>query len=182
VAQSYLDEMAAFREWETSRRLGDSVTEDGLASLMEDKGLMEDASHIYSASCVKCHGVKGEGKIGPNLTDAHWLRGSGSLLDIYNLVNKGGPNGMPAWGRKLRPIQLQKVVAFVGSMRFTMVPGKAPQGTRVEFRSEAPAETDTPEAEGGGETEAMPTVVRANPERGEGGSEQGARRQGRAKR
>jgi hypothetical protein len=41
---------------------------------------------------------------------------------------------MPPWGRQLTPIELGKVVAYVGTLRNTNVPGKAPEGTQVAGR------------------------------------------------
>jgi cytochrome c oxidase cbb3-type subunit 3 len=38
---------------------------------------------------------------------------------------------MPAWNRQLTPQELREVVAFVGSLRGTNVPGKAPEGNPV---------------------------------------------------
>jgi hypothetical protein len=40
---------------------------------------------------------------------------------------------MPAWGRLLTPIELRKVVAFVGTQRGKNVPGKAPEGTALSL-------------------------------------------------
>ena len=70
--------------------------------------------------------------IGPNLTDNAWIHGAGKLTDIYGVVDGGvAAKGMPAWGRQLTPIELRKVVAFVGTLRGTNVPGKAAEGTPV---------------------------------------------------
>jgi hypothetical protein len=47
---------------------------------------------------------------------------------------------MPNWSQKLRPLELAQVVAYVGTLRHTNVPGKGPQGTHVVFEPSAPAE------------------------------------------
>lgn len=112
--------------------LGQEVSEESLEQLMADASSMEDAAAKFAASCAACHAEKGQGLIGPNLTDDRWLHGSGSLMDIYEVIAKGVPEkGMPPWERQLAPEDLKKVTAFVGTMRGTNVPGKAPEGNPV---------------------------------------------------
>jgi hypothetical protein len=38
---------------------------------------------------------------------------------------------MPPWERAMKPEELRQVVAFVGSIRNTNVPGKAPEGNEL---------------------------------------------------
>jgi hypothetical protein len=45
---------------------------------------------------------------------------------------------MPNWGQKLRPIELAQVVAYVGTLRHTNVPGRPPQGNKVAVEATAP--------------------------------------------
>jgi cytochrome c oxidase cbb3-type subunit III len=94
--------------------------------------LMTDAKGLFGLRCAPCHGASGQGLIGPNLTDSAWVHGKGTLTDIYGVVEGGvAAKGMPAWGRQLTPIELRKVVGFVGTLRGTNVPGKAAEGTQV---------------------------------------------------
>jgi cytochrome c oxidase cbb3-type subunit 3 len=70
--------------------------------------------------------------IGPNLTDDAWLHGTGTLTDIFGVIDQGVlAKGMPAWGRQLSPIEVRKLAAYVGTQRGKAVPGKAPEGTVV---------------------------------------------------
>ena len=39
--------------------------------------------------------------------------------------------GMPNWSQKLRPLELAQVVAYVGTLRQTNLPGKAAQGNHI---------------------------------------------------
>jgi cytochrome c oxidase cbb3-type subunit 3 len=92
------------------------------------------------ARCVQCHADRGQGNIGPNLTDDYWLSGGGKLEELYQIVSDGRPQqGMPNWGQKLRPLELAQVVAYVGTLRSTNVPGRAPQGRKVALEPSAPA-------------------------------------------
>lgn len=137
VEQEYEAEMAAHREKQMAA-MGE-LSEEMLTKLMQDKAMMADTTGIFKERCEECHADKGQGQIGPNLTDDHWIHGKGSLMDIYKVVNEGAPNGMPAWGRQLRPQEVLKLTAYVGKMRGTNLPGKAPEGNKVDL-----APTNTP--------------------------------------
>lgn len=83
---------------------------------------------VFSTNCVACHEASGQGKIGPNLTDAAWLHG-GEPLEIYKTVRDGVPaKGMPSWRPVLGRAGVLQVTAFLLSIRDTNVPGKAPEG------------------------------------------------------
>jgi len=95
--------------------------------------MMNSGKRIFQSKCATCHGMFGEGGIGPNLTDPYWLHG-GQLLDIYHTVRDGVPTkGMLAWERQLRPAELLAVASYVGTLLGTDPPNpKDPQGELVE--------------------------------------------------
>lgn len=108
------------------------LSEAALGTMLSDPSSVQAGARLFATKCIACHGDKGQGLIGPNLTDRHWLWGDGSLMGIYKTVDEGVPaKGMLAWGRQLSPIELRQVVVFVGSMRGTNIPGKAPEGRDV---------------------------------------------------
>lgn len=84
---------------------------------------------IFAANCVACHQSKGEGEIGPNLTDNTWIYGY-DIKDIFKTVKYGTANGMPEHSSKFNPIQIQQVASYVLSL--PEVKGLAPQGTIIE--------------------------------------------------
>jgi cytochrome c oxidase cbb3-type subunit 3 len=130
VADDYLQDMAQAREAEAKQSLAEPVSEESLGKLMTNPALMTDAKALFGARCTPCHGANAQGVIGPNLTDNSWIHGQGKLTDIYGVVEGGvASKGMPAWGRQLTPIELRKVVAYVGTLRGTNVAGKPPEGT-----------------------------------------------------
>jgi cytochrome c oxidase cbb3-type subunit 3 len=132
VKEAYNQDMAEYREWLAKKQMGEKVTEEGLASLMKNETIMADARGVFTSRCVQCHNDSGQGKIGPNLTDGFWIHGEGKLMDIYGVVSDGvQAKGMPAWSRQLTPMELGKVVAFVGTLRGKNLPGKAPEGKEV---------------------------------------------------
>jgi cytochrome c oxidase cbb3-type subunit III len=132
VEQSYAAEMQAHREKQAAAALGQTIDEEALTRLMQDPMMMKDAQSIYKLRCVQCHADRGQGNIGPNLTDDHWLYGSASLMDLLEVVSNGRPQkGMPTWSRTLRPVEVAQVAAYVGTLRNTNVAGRPPQGTRL---------------------------------------------------
>ena len=101
----------------------------------EEHVLMADATGIksaevnYVANCVACHGAKGEGGVGPNLTDDYWLH-KGSLNDIYHTLKVGYPDkGMQSWASKFSPKEMSQLASYIKTLKGTNPPnGKVPQG------------------------------------------------------
>jgi cytochrome c oxidase cbb3-type subunit III len=130
AADEYLAEMREAREQEARRAVGDKPSEQGLAKLAANQAVMEDAKALFVERCGACHGDQGQGLIGPNLTDGYWIHGKGSMMDIFEVVASGVPaKGMPAWSKQLSPVELQKLVAFIGSLKGSNLPGKGPEGS-----------------------------------------------------
>lgn len=98
------------------------------ATLMTNESDLSAGKALFETNCVVCHKSKGEGDIGPNLTDDAWLYGN-DIKDVFYSIKKGRPNGMPEHASKLNPIQLQQVSSYVLSLPFTK--GKDPQGTVI---------------------------------------------------
>ncbi len=96
---------------------------------------MADAAGIaagqvsFAKTCVPCHGTKGEGGVGPNLTDDYWLHG-GNVADLFKTIKYGYPDkGMQSWQTTYSPIQIQELASYIKTLRGTNPPnGKAPQG------------------------------------------------------
>lgn len=96
---------------------------------LEDKAAISAGKAIFDQNCTACHKAKGEGDIGPNLTDKAWIYGY-DIKEVFTSIKKGRPNGMPEHESKLNPVQLQQVASFVLSLPETA--GKEPQGTMIE--------------------------------------------------
>jgi cytochrome c oxidase cbb3-type subunit 3 len=133
VHQAYDEDVQRASEEMAARAANDPITEESLQKFLDDPAQVLNGQGIFQMRCVPCHESQGQGKIGPNLTDDHWIHGKGRLTDIYQVVNDGvSDKGMIAWGRTLKPVELRQVVAYVGSLRGKNLPGKAPEGTKVE--------------------------------------------------
>ena len=74
---------------------------------------------IYAKECVSCHGEKGQG--GPTKVDGKTIKvpalSSGHALqhpdnDFITQINEGG-DGMPPFGKKLSPKEIEDLVAFI---------------------------------------------------------------------
>lgn len=78
---------------------------------------IKKGKYLFDSYCVVCHGRKGEGGIGPNLTDKYWLHGS-KKRDIANTIVYGKPEkGMIAWKGHLSPEEVGQLVVFVQSIQ-----------------------------------------------------------------
>lgn len=97
------------------------------ATVMTDKKDIDAGKAIFDANCIMCHKDKGQGDIGPNLTDEYWLY-TGDIKAIFKTIKIGTSNGMPEHASKLNPIQLQQVASYVYSLPYTA--GKEPQGEK----------------------------------------------------
>lgn len=95
------------------------------ATLLTDNSALTTGKALFDANCVVCHNPNGEGNIGPNLTDDHWIYGP-DVKDLFKTIKYGTPNGMPEHASKLNPVQMQQVASFVLSLPATK--GKAPEG------------------------------------------------------
>lgn len=107
---------------------GDSSPTE-LAALVNDPAAVAEGKQLFATNCAACHAADGGGNIGPNLTDAYWLHG-GAIDAMYKTVRVGVmAKGMPGWEKLLKPAQLDRVVAFVYSLRGTTpAKPKAPEG------------------------------------------------------
>jgi cytochrome c oxidase cbb3-type subunit 3 len=120
------------------------------ASSVDETTITEskDAAHIaagmatFKQLCSVCHGQKGEGLVGPNLTDEYWIYGGG-IKDIFKTVKYGTNKGMQSWKDNLTPDKIAQVANYIRTLKGTNPPNpKAPDG--VIYKEEtAPATTAT---------------------------------------
>ena len=109
---------------------GKPVTDEELVALSQDQTMVADGAARFARDCSRCHGARGERKIGPNLTDGFWL-GGGSPAAIFETVNRGRERrGMQAWGPTYGRAGVMQVVAYLLTIRDTNVEGKPAEGER----------------------------------------------------
>lgn len=66
-------------------------------------------------NCAGCHGAKGGGAIGPPFRDADWIYGD-DPASIFQSIQQGRPNGMPAFGLKMPAEDIWRIALYVRSL------------------------------------------------------------------
>jgi cytochrome c oxidase cbb3-type subunit 3 len=99
------------------------------ATLMTSTDDLSSGKTLFETNCVTCHNAKGEGNIGPNLTDKNWIYGF-DIKEVFKTIKTGTPNGMPEHNSKFNPIQIQQVASYVLSL--PSAKGKEAQGEIIE--------------------------------------------------
>lgn len=99
---------------------------EATVSLLKDVESVSKGKDIFTANCVTCHGSKGEGLVGPNLTDDYWIHGGG-IKNVFTTIKYGVPaKGMLSWQTQLSPKQMQQVASYVLSLHGTNPPNAKP--------------------------------------------------------
>ncbi len=83
----------------------------------------------FTANCAACHGDKGQGGVGPNLTDEYWIHG-GNIKDVFKTIKYGYVDkGMKSWKDDFSPKQIAQLASFIKSLKGSNPPGaKEKQG------------------------------------------------------
>ena len=118
------------------KKMALDVDENTVVLLMDDVSLSEGKA-LYETNCVICHGDKGQGGNGANLSDNHWIYGN-RINDIFRTIKYGGQNGMKAWKDNFNPVEIQKIASYVAISLDQMVTpemgGKIPEGDFYDVR------------------------------------------------
>lgn len=80
-----------------------------------DREAAEEGEKIFKANCQACHGEKGQGGFGPNLTGKSWKFG-GSDAELSATVSGGRPGGMPSFDGTLGTTRIWKVTAYIRTL------------------------------------------------------------------
>jgi cytochrome c oxidase cbb3-type subunit 3 len=122
--------LAEKQKQEYLKKAGNLIDENSV-TLLTEKGKIEAGAVTFIARCAACHGEKGEGKVGPNLTDEFWIHGGG-IKNVFKTIKYGMPaKGMVAWQNTLNAAQMQEVASYILSLQGTNPPGaKEPQGEK----------------------------------------------------
>jgi cytochrome c oxidase cbb3-type subunit 3 len=109
-----------------------AVSDQSLTALLKNTSVMAKGKDIFANRCVPCHGDRGQGIVGPNLTDDYWLHG-GRPSEIYHTITEGVPEkGMVPWKSMLSPEEIAAVTAYVLSLHGSAPPNaKPPEGQKV---------------------------------------------------
>ncbi len=127
----YKNEMqAAALQLELLTKSGKMITEE-TATEVTDVASLASGKEIFVKNCAACHGMNGEGMVGPNFTDEYWIHGGG-IKNVYRTISEGVPaKGMISWKSQLSPNQIQEVGSYVLSLEGTNPPNqKEAQGDK----------------------------------------------------
>ena len=145
VAYIYVSHYSEFSQTQTEEYLAEmEVAEEArIRYLAQQKNLVDETNvvamtdpadldagqGIYTLNCVACHGIQGEGGLGPNLTDPNWIHGGG-IKNVFKRIKYGVPEkGMIAWKAQLQPKAMQQVASYVMTLQGNNPPnGKKPEG------------------------------------------------------
>ena len=126
-------EVAAYQE-----KQGNSIDETSVKLLLQDASAIANGKAIFDANCMACHGLSGEGTVGPNLTDEFWLHG-GSINDVFKTIKYGVPEkGMISWQSTIKPKDMEDVSNYILSLQGSKpANAKAPEGEKYTADSAA---------------------------------------------
>lgn len=108
--------------------------------MLSDAEIGEGAA-LYAKNCIACHGDKGQGGVGPNLTDEYWIH-KGGIKDIFYSIKYGWQEkGMKPWKEDFSPSQIAQLASFVRKLKGTNPP--APKEKQGELYTEEAAALTT---------------------------------------
>jgi cytochrome c oxidase cbb3-type subunit 3 len=107
-----------------------------LSGPLKDRESLKNGLKLFKVKCAVCHGDKGEGNIGPNLTDNFWIHGP-KFEDISKIISIGNVGkGMIGFEGKLTHFEIREVASYVYLLRTTSPPDqKKPEGK--EYRPDS---------------------------------------------
>jgi len=120
---------AEVQKAEFLRKAANNVDESTVKLLTGEADLAAGKT-VFETTCFACHGKRGEGGVGPNLTDDYWLHG-GSIQSVFRTIKYGWPDkGMKSWKDDYSPSQIAQIASYVKSLGGTHPDNpKAPQGS-----------------------------------------------------
>ncbi|MFA4923127.1 MAG: cbb3-type cytochrome c oxidase N-terminal domain-containing protein [Ignavibacteriaceae bacterium] len=124
----YLEEVK-LAELEKANISGGKSVDENTAEILKEPADLLSGKTSFTKLCVVCHGTKGEGIVGPNLTDNYWIHGGG-IKNVFTTIKNGVPEkGMVSWKSQLSPSQIEEVASYVLSLQGTNpANAKPPQG------------------------------------------------------
>ncbi len=122
-----------------------NLVDESNVTVLTEAADLETGKNIFNTNCAACHGMLGEGGVGPNMTDNYWIHG-GSIKDIFKTIKYGVPEkGMIAWKSQLSAADMHKVSSYILTLKGTNPPNaKEPQGDLYEPQADA---VETPAAD-----------------------------------
>lgn len=89
----------------------------GVMAVSSSSAAAQDAAATYKAKCAMCHGADGKGgKMGTKDFASPEIQG---LTDaqLADIISKGKPPKMPAYGDKLKDSEIKDLVAYIRTFK-----------------------------------------------------------------
>lgn len=137
VAQAEIDKQAYIK-------MAGNLIDENSVVLLTDAAKIKEGAELFTSKCAVCHGDKGQGNVGPNLTDEYWLHG-GDVHSVFKTIKYGVPSkGMVAWQNSMNGAQIQALTSFIHTLQGTNPAGaKEPQGEKMESAEVSVEVTDS---------------------------------------
>ncbi len=85
----------------------------GLITICSHPAAAQDAAATYKAKCAMCHGPDGKGgKMGTRDFASAEVKAE-SDAQLTEIITKGKPPKMPAYGEKLKDTEIKDLVAYI---------------------------------------------------------------------
>jgi cytochrome c oxidase cbb3-type subunit III len=109
----------------------ETLSENALRALTTDNARQEQGRQLFLRNCTLCHGIYGQGLVGPNLRDDYWLHGSDMQRIVESIANGNPQKGMAPWKPVLSVPELHALAVYVASLQGSDDGrGKAAEGTK----------------------------------------------------
>lgn len=116
------------------------------AKLLTAEADLAAGKAVFTTVCKACHGEKGEGGVGPNLTDDYWLHG-GDIKSVFKTIKYGvDGKGMKSWKDDYSPLQIEQIASYVKSLHGTNPPNAKPKQGELYAEAGVAAITDSTKA------------------------------------
>jgi cytochrome c oxidase cbb3-type subunit III len=121
-AEEYKEEITAADLHRRIIMATEGTIDETQLTALTDPVALQRAGDEFKKYCASCHGVNGQGIVGPNLTDDYWIHGGG-ITNVYATIKQGVPaKGMISWQLVFTPKQIQEIASYVLSLRGTNPP------------------------------------------------------------
>ncbi|MEY4617563.1 MAG: hypothetical protein RJB66_2523 [Pseudomonadota bacterium] len=128
LEQELATDMAAIEQMKTTAE--SEAPKADLAAIIGDPNKIQAGAAVYAGKCASCHGDKGQGLVGPNLTDTAWIHGAKPEEWLVVIAKGVLDKGMPPWEGILKSNEIHEVIAYIDSLKGTNPAGGKPaQGT-----------------------------------------------------
>ncbi|MGE4170017.1 MAG: cytochrome c [Candidatus Margulisiibacteriota bacterium] len=97
-----------------------ALTEANFAAFLNNPSAQKETARLFINQCAACHGSSGNGGVGVSFRDAEWKYG-GSLSEIEASIIQGRI-GMPRFGGRLQPVDIEQLAMYVKSFSIPQEP------------------------------------------------------------